>query len=152
VHLDTTIVLPKDLESNPKFFGMTQYHKTKLMNLFTVKELARKLKDTDILVCAVHPGLVSTDLVYKNAKGSLFGYFVSKTNALLHFLLARNSEQGAITSAFAVTSDKIISGEYYDSCKIAKSNPQAGESKLAKELWEQSLKLIEINENDIDYN
>ncbi|KXN69872.1 short chain dehydrogenase/ reductase [Conidiobolus coronatus NRRL 28638] len=152
LHLDTTLTLPKDLESGPNNFGMAQYPKTKLMNVFTVKELARKLKDTNVLVCAVHPGFVLTDLAYKDTKGSLLGYFAGRVIALLHFLLARNGEQGAITSAFAVTSDKIISGEYYDSCKIAKSNPQANDLKLAKELWEQSLKLVEINESDINYS
>ncbi|KXN69871.1 putative short-chain dehydrogenase/reductase SDR [Conidiobolus coronatus NRRL 28638] len=152
MHLNTTLTLPKDLESNSKHFGMIQYPKTKLMNVFTVKELARKLKDTNVLVCAVHPGFVSTEGAYKDAKGSFFGYFLRGLMTFLHLIFARNGEQGAITSAFAVTSDKIISGEYYDSCKIAKYNPQANDLKIAKELWEQSLKLVEINESDINYS
>lgn len=152
MHLDTTINLPNDLKTGPEYYNITQYPKSKLMNMFTVKELSRKLKNSNVLVCAVHPGFVLTELAYKDSGSSWLGFFMSKLMAIFHMIIARTPEQGAITSAYAVTSDKIISGEYYDSCKIGKYNPQANDTKLVKEFWEESIKLIGIDESQIDYN
>jgi hypothetical protein len=152
VHLITTLTLPDDLEPIPENFGMSQYPKSKLMNVITVKELARKLKDTNVVVCSLHPGFVVTEIATKDIKGSWFGYVADKFMSFFQFLLARDGEQGAVTSVYAAISDKIVSGEYYDSCKISLSNPQADDLELAKELWSQSLRLIEIDESEINYN
>ncbi|KXN72748.1 NAD(P)-binding protein [Conidiobolus coronatus NRRL 28638] len=152
LHLITTLTLPDDLEPIPENFGMSQYPKSKLMNVMTVKELARKLKDTNVMVCSLHPGFVVTEIATKDIKGSWLGYVATKFMDFFQFLLARDGEQGAVTSVYVATSDKIISGEYYDSCKVSISNPQADDLELAKELWSQSLKLIEIDESEINYN
>jgi hypothetical protein len=114
------------------------------MNLMTVKKLGQILEASgkNPLVCAVHPGIVKTELAHKDMLNTWTGYIGSRVFRGIQYFIARTPEQGAITSVYAVTSSDIKAGEYYDSCKASYYNPQADDVKLVDELWTSSLNLI----------
>jgi NAD(P)-dependent dehydrogenase (short-subunit alcohol dehydrogenase family) len=145
VHLDTSLNLPYDLESHQFPVGLSSYSKSKLMNVLTVKKLAREIPSSEILICAVHPGFVATGLPHKNTSENWKDYLMSKVVSIMELIFARTPEQGSVTSVYTVTASDIVHGEYYDSCKVSQSNPQAEDTKLADELWNESLKMINID-------
>lgn len=52
-----------DLNSDKNYDKSDAYNQSKLANLLFARELAKRLKDTNITVNSVHPGIVSTELM-----------------------------------------------------------------------------------------
>ncbi|KXN72747.1 NAD(P)-binding protein, partial [Conidiobolus coronatus NRRL 28638] len=101
LHLDTSLTLPYDLESHPFPIGLSSYSKSKLMNVLTVRKLAREIPSSEILICAVHPGFVATGLPHKNTSENWKDYLMSKVVSIMELLIARTPEQGSVTSVYA---------------------------------------------------
>lgn len=149
VHLDTTLELPKDLESNEKdYVGMYAYAKSKLMAAVAARTLALKLLSQGISTYSVHPGFVKTDIGKHDLPDTLFyqsfGYFYR----FLQNLYGRKGEQGGISTAYMAAGKDLENGGYYDSCEKALENPQTTDEKLGEELWKETLRLIGVNESD----
>lgn len=129
-----------DLQSKRQFNGFKSYAQSKLALILFTYELVRKLKNTNISVNAMDPGLVATN----------FG----KNNGLLRFFLRRlikgrndiSAAEGAETVIFLATSPEIsnITGGYFIKNKQVKSSEDSYDQELAKELWEVSENLINI--------
>jgi NAD(P)-dependent dehydrogenase (short-subunit alcohol dehydrogenase family) len=137
--------LPEDLKVKKEDYNrMTAYSKSKLMNVLFTKELARRLESRNIKVVALHPGFVKTNI--GQGDSSFFIWALTKAILLfVHGLLARNVDEGAKTTVFTATDDSIVSGEYYDSCKIGEAQPQCYDTELAKKLWDLSADLAGIS-------
>jgi NAD(P)-dependent dehydrogenase (short-subunit alcohol dehydrogenase family) len=119
------------------------------MNVLTVKELSRKLYNTGIIVAAVNPGLVKSNLGQANSSDE-FGSRVEKCLiTAFSNLLGRDEEQGAMTSVYAAISDDIATGGYYDSCEPSNYNPLADDVKLCAELYSESVKIIGFDDKGI---
>lgn len=129
-----------DLQSKRQFNGFKSYAQSKLALILFTYELDRKLKNTNISVNAMDPGIVATN----------FG----KNNGLLRFFLRRlikgrndiSAAEGAETVIFMATSPEIsnIRGGYFIKNKQVKSSEDSYDQELAKELWEVSENLINI--------
>ena len=127
-----------DLEFNHFYFGFLAYARSKLANLLFTYELDRRLTDSGISVNALHPGNVATNIFRTNF--SIFGPLLKKIMGLFSL----TPEEGAQTSIYLASSREVegVSGKYFIKQEPSLSSPLSNELGLAKELWEQSERLI----------
>ena len=108
--------------------GYRAYALTKLMNVLHAKELARRLADRQVTTCALHPGVVASDL-WRPIPAPL--PWIMK-------LFMISNERGAKTPVWCATAPEVVSGRYYDKCREAVCSPLADDRDLARELWARS--------------
>lgn len=124
----------EDIHMSKKFTVWAAYGRSKLANIWFMKELANRLKNTSITVNALHPGAVSTQIGVDRQTG--FGAFIHKL--LKPFFLT--PEQGSATALYLATSSDVEgkSGQYYFKRKVAPVSQRAGSSEDAKRFWDWS--------------
>jgi NAD(P)-dependent dehydrogenase (short-subunit alcohol dehydrogenase family) len=111
-----------------KYDGMVAYNDSKLANVLFTKALARRLEGTKVIVNAVHPGVVATDL--------LRDYPKLITKILQLFFIT--PEKGATSSLHAATAAELagVTGEYFDEKKHVVMAAKAALDEEAQErLW-----------------
>lgn len=118
----------EDFSSLEKFDGSKAYASSKLMVVLNTLTLAKKLKDTDVTVNSVHPGVVGTDVMrdYPRWVGKLINPFLSKP------------EVGAGPSIFLATSPELAktTGKYYAKMKQTPVTEVAANYATADQVWE----------------
>ncbi len=111
--------------------GIDEYSVSKLANVLFTKELARRLAGSGVISCALHPGVVATDIWRELPWG------------LRHLakIFMISPEEGARTPLHCATAPEAFleSGAYYDSCKPVRPSRAADDPALAAELWRRSL-------------
>mmetsp|Transcript_10397 Transcript_10397/g.14418 ORF Transcript_10397/g.14418 Transcript_10397/m.14418 type:complete len:270 (+) Transcript_10397:133-942(+) len=120
------------------------YGHSKYANIVFTKELSARLGDnSNVIVNAIHPGFVKTDLSRHIEKN--YGKMVIDA---VKFFGALNVTQGALTQLYAATSPEVVEkgyrGEYFvPIAKKAELNPHVAPvtEEMRKELWELSEKL-----------
>jgi len=129
-----------DLQCRNSFVGFEPYAKSKLAILLFTYELARRLKNTNVTVNALHPGLVATN----------FG----KNNGWFRFYLRRllkrseiSAAEGARTSIYLATAPDVsdVTGGYFINEQQVKSSVDSYDQDIAKRLWEVGEKLTGIS-------
>ncbi len=111
------------------------YGQSKLANVLFTRELAKRVKSQGITVNCCHPGAVATQMGVDRKTG--FGKTI--VGMLKPFFLT--PEEGAATAVFLATAPslKMVTGEYFYRCRIAKSSSRSKDMDLAKRLFEKSL-------------
>jgi NAD(P)-dependent dehydrogenase (short-subunit alcohol dehydrogenase family) len=129
-----------DLQLEQKFSGWAAYCTSKLMNVLFTKELARRLAGTGVTANCLHPGFVNTG--FAGGSSDLMGRML---NFVKNFA-AITPEKGAETMIYLSSSQEVanVTGEYFEKKKIAKVNPIALDSSIAKRLWDVSEKLTAV--------
>jgi NAD(P)-dependent dehydrogenase (short-subunit alcohol dehydrogenase family) len=118
------------------YSGLKAYGQSKLGNVLLAKALARRLP-AKVLVNALHPGVVRTDIGSRNSKG-----FVRFMWSLMKPLMI-TPEKGAATSLYLATSPDVkVSGRYFVNCKEKAPNPLADDVALADRLWKVSAEMV----------
>lgn len=128
-----------DLERTPtgqNFGSLRTYADTKLWNLLTTLELARRESGTDLAVLAVHPGVVRTGL------GEHGHWMVPLMRVIKRFWLspaegARGPVQAALDPAWAG-----VKGAYFDRQDRAMLAPVAEDQQLASRVWACTQELV----------
>ena len=126
-----------DLNLDGFYYGLAAYGRSKLANVLFTYELARRLGDKKIMVNAVHPGRVGTDIF--KADLSIFGpvvkWFFSR--------ISLTPEQGADNTIFLAASAEVegVTGKYFVKREAVPSSPLSYDENLAKRLWEVSERL-----------
>ena len=130
-----------DLETRLFFTGYTVYGTTKLENILFTRELGRRLAGTGVLATCFNPGPVATDL----ARGTLIG---AAYQLPLSRLLMKSPEGGADTLVWLATQpgDRLRPGGYYSNRRPGLLNPQALSGTLARQLWDQTERILETAE------
>ena len=105
----------------------------KLCNALMALELQQRHGSQGLTACAVHPGaLVTTG----------FGRESWLTQALFTLVspLTKTPHQGAATSVLCATHDNAedIAGGYFSHCRAARPSAEAGNTNVAKKLWDFS--------------
>lgn len=115
-----------------RYFVMTAYERSKLGNVLFSKILAEKLKEKNITVNSLHPGVVKTQIGTKNTS-SFFGAFWKLFTALSGI----SEEDGAKTSVFLASEESVSgkTGGYYDKCKEKTPSKLSQDRALAEKLW-----------------
>ncbi len=129
-----------NLQLEENFSPMKAYGNSKLFNILFTKELAERLKDSDVTANCLHPGVVGSNfgqsgelhisLFYK-----LFGVFMT------------SNKKGAETTVYLASSDEVenANGAYFKNKKAIAPKKQARDMEAAKKLWEISEELCELN-------
>jgi retinol dehydrogenase-12 len=125
-----------DIHFKSGYNGFDAYAQSKLANILFTKALAKRLKDQNITVNALHPGNVASSFGKNNG---LIRYWVKR-------LIKRNfisSAKGAETTIYLATSDEVsdVTGEYFVDKKIAVSSALSNDEELGERLWELSADL-----------
>lgn len=111
------------------------YGRSKLANLLFVRELARRLQGSKVLVNSFHPGSVKTEIW--RGTPSLF-------NALIGPSLISERE-GAQTQIFLATDPSLVqSGQHWFRKKIEQGSPASRNHELAQRLWDYSEQALSI--------
>lgn len=122
-----------NLQGEKRWDGWKAYCNSKLANLLYVAEQGRRLGDSSVRVCAVHPGLVNSAFGDEN-RG-----LKSKAFLWLKRTLGRTNEQGADTAVWlSAQAEKPVQGGYYSN--RVKKIPSAAARSLenARRLWQIS--------------
>lgn len=111
------------------FTGIREYAVSKLCNVLFTQELARRVDPGSVTSCALHPGVVASDIwrrVPWPARSILKRRMITP-------------EQGARTSVHCATSPSVAgdSGRYYDDCQVREPSKVAT-PELAELLWKHS--------------
>lgn len=126
----------------PGFFKA--YGNSKLANVLFTRELARRLKGTGVTVNSCDPG------------PSMSGV-ISNLNPILRTFLEplqqmfwRSPEHGSQSHIMLAIDPSVenISGEYFLDCKSKFTHPQAYDDNLARWLWDESVRLTELNKKE----
>ncbi|XP_066491608.1 dehydrogenase/reductase SDR family member 13 [Tiliqua scincoides] len=114
------------------------YCNSKLANILTVRELANRLKGTNITCYAIDPGFVRTD-IFQN-----FPIWLKPFLFLITWLICRDPTDGAQTSIYCATEEGIemFSGRYFANCRLKEPTPLARDDAVAKKLWEVSETMV----------
>lgn len=133
-----------DIESFTKekgYFIMKAYGQSKLANVLFTQELAERLKDTQITVNCLHPGMVDTTIGTKGTNGLASFAWTSMAK-----LFGIPVERGAATSVYLATSPQVngVTGKYFDKSKPKKPSKLAHDKQLQKQLWQASEQLCPL--------
>ncbi|KAM6912418.1 retinol dehydrogenase 12 isoform 1-T1 [Xenentodon cancila] len=127
-----------DLHSQGSYNSGLAYCQSKLANVLFARELAHKLKGTDVTVNSVHPGTVNSDLTrHSTLMTILFTVFS---------MFLKTSREGAQTSIYCAVAEELqsISGKHFSDCTPAFVAPQGRSQETARRLWDVSCELLGI--------
>ena len=119
-----------DLQGKFFFWDWVAYCRSKLLNILFTFELSERLKGSGVVANAVHPGVISSNLLKSARLGS-----------------SMSVEDGAAPIVFLASSPELadVTGKYFNRMKVGPSSPIAKQQKLRKKVWEISSILCGLN-------
>ena len=123
----------EDYQAKNTYKPFQVYGYSKLANILFTKKLSDILKEDNIIVNCLHPGVVGTSFGQNNGNLQKILFFIAKP-------FMRSSEKGAETSIYLCSSPDVsnISGQYFYNCKIEKTTKWAQSQSDADRLWDLS--------------
>ncbi|CAH0728036.1 unnamed protein product, partial [Brenthis ino] len=122
------------------------YGNSKLCLVLFSNALVKKLKSSNVVVNCVDPGIVGTGIFY--CPGTVFRYILN----ILFCILSKTPWEGAQT-ALHVALDKRagnVTGGFFKNCKQIRARRLAYNEKIAKKLWEQSMRLLKLSDEEVE--
>ena len=129
----------EDYQAKNAYKPFQVYGYSKLANILFTKKLSDILKEDNITVNCLHPGVVGTSFGQNNGNFQKILFYIAKP-------FMRSSEKGAETSIYLCSSSDVsdVSGEYFYNCKLAKTTKWAQSQRDAHRLWDLSKDLTGI--------
>lgn len=124
---------PQNIQLKTGYDNWKAYGNSKLFNILFTKELAERLKDTEVTANCLHPGVIASN--FGQSSTWLVKVFYKLAGPLM-----KNNRQGAETTIYLATSPEVedVSGAYFSNKKVATPSRIARDSEAAKKLWEIS--------------
>ena len=121
-------------------FPMYLYYVSKTANIMFALELARRLKNTQITVNVLNPGMCST---------AIFKKVPLPLNILVKHSF-KTSKEGAQTIIMCAVSKSLegITGKYFSDCRETKLMDFVQNVGVNNKLWEESAKIVKIKSTD----
>lgn len=118
------------------------YYVSKYANIYFCRELARRIEGSGVTANCLHPGIIDTG-IWRAVPFPLNYPF--KLMARTFF---KTVEQGAETTIYLSTSKEVegVSGKYYSDSKEADLNAGAMDMDRARTLWDESKKIVKLDE------
>ena len=112
------------------------YGRSKLCNILFTRELAARLEGSGVVATCLHPGLVATGIGQRGGMTELVWRLAKP--------FMRSPEKGAETSLFLATvpDPAPFHGGYVIGNALARPDPTALDSGVARRLWEESARLV----------
>lgn len=119
-----------DLSFARHYDGHRAYAASKLANVLFTRMLAQRLAGTRVRAYCLHPGVISTKLLWAGFK-----------------MRGKTVEEGARTSVYLATSEHVpgASGDYFAECALSECSAAARNEDLGRALWtatEQALAMF----------
>jgi len=127
-----------DINLEKDFSMLKAYAQAKLAIILFTHSLAKQLKDKNITVNCVHPGVIISNLgIYNDKK-------------VLRWILQRlkwmfsSPKKGAETVIYLVDADEVsnITGEYFYHKRVRKSSKLSYDEEIEKKLWDKTLEWL----------
>lgn len=127
-----------------EYVAITSYRESKLAQQICLFEFARKPEYSKIKFSLVHPGIVNTNLFYRNS--GVWYKIIMLPFVYLGYLTGffKTPKQGAQTSIFLATINDYPNGTYWHGRKKLQPNPISGDLEYAKALFEWSVRKLNI--------
>ena len=122
------------------FSKFSTYATTKLLNLITTLRFAELWKDDGIIVNAIHPGVVKTNLL-GNSK-DLFGLM----SAFFKTFFISPQDGSLPVIKLASNFDSSLTGKYYNRYEMEELRLIATDPQLCEDVWNQASKLARIED------
>ncbi|XP_069494830.1 retinol dehydrogenase 12-like [Ambystoma mexicanum] len=131
----------EDLQCEKSYQSALAYCRSKLANILFTRELAKRLKGTQVTVNALHPGSVRSELVRHS-------FLLSKAWTLCSFFI-KTPKEGAQTNIYCAVAEELesVSGKYFSDCSPAYVSSQGRNDETARKLWDVSCRLLGIQWN-----
>jgi NAD(P)-dependent dehydrogenase (short-subunit alcohol dehydrogenase family) len=112
------------------------YGESKLCNILFTRELARRLDGSGLVATCLHPGVVATSIGQRGGVTELVWRLIKP--------FMKSPEEGAETSLFlaAVCDPQPFHAGYVIGKTLARADPAALDSNVARRLWDESTRLI----------
>lgn len=133
-----------DLNSVKNYDPGDAYSQSKLANILFTKELSKRLKNYNVTVNAVHPGLVDTEITrHMPFFDSIVGSIIIRP---LFWIFIKTPKQGAQTILHAALDPSLnnVTGVYLSNFKITEESEAARDESIAAWLWETSEKWTKL--------
>jgi retinol dehydrogenase-12 len=123
-----------DLQGERSWSVMGSYGQSKLANMLFVRALSKRLDGSGVVVNAVHPGVIASELARD----------FPAPFRLLARVFFKSTEKGARTSLYLATSPEVasVSGKYFANSKKAIPGASALDDAVAQRLWVESERLV----------
>ncbi|KAJ3613739.1 hypothetical protein NHX12_019985 [Muraenolepis orangiensis] len=127
-----------DLHSQGSYNSGLAYCQSKLANVMFTRELARRLKGTNVTVNSLHPGTVTTDLTRHSTLVTIL--------FTINSLFFKTPQQGAQTSVYCAVAEELhaVSGKHFSDCSLAFVALQGRSEETARRLWDTSCEHLGI--------
>lgn len=129
-----------NLNGEKHYRQLKVYAMSKLAVIIFTYEFARRFDGNGVTINCLHPGYVRTNMIRNFRKFVKYFFpFIS--------LFVRSPKRGAKTSIYCASSPEVegVSGKYFKKRKEAKSVKASYDEELAKELWDVSVELTNLN-------
>lgn len=119
-----------DIQEINSYMDYSAYSLSKLGNILFTYELADRLEGTGITVNCLHPGVISTKLLYE-------GFGISGDPL----------EEGARTSVYLASEEGLngTTGKYFTNERVTESSPYSYDKRVMKNLWNISEEITGIS-------
>ena len=136
-----------DLNLKKRFSFTGTYAPSKLALVFFTQELAERLRDTNITINALHPGIVATNLYRIGPEGK---WYQSLFSRIVRCVMI-SPEEGAETSIYLASSDLVrgVTGKYFYKLHPVWVSPRCRDKKLQKSLWQLSARLTGLSNDNL---
>ncbi|XP_057663421.1 retinol dehydrogenase 12-like [Diorhabda carinulata] len=120
--------------------GYTNYGNSKLGNILFTMKLARLLKNSDVTVYSVHPGVIATNI---------FNFYKGIGKLILNFLSSlffKTPEQGAQTTLYTALEQGIekYSGGHFEECSLVSTYAKAKDPDFSDKIWNKTIEILDI--------
>ncbi|XP_069625152.1 retinol dehydrogenase 13 isoform X3 [Ranitomeya imitator] len=129
-----------------KYNTKAAYCQSKLANVLFTNELAKRLQGTGVTANSLHPGVADTEL--GRHTGMHKSTFSSSVLGPIFWFVIKTARQAAQPNVYLAISEDIqgTTGKYFNALKEKEPARQAMDEETAKKLWEESAKLVHLDE------
>ncbi len=129
-----------DLQGERSYSGQRAYSQSKLANVMSTYELARRLEGTGVTANAVHPGVVATQFGAEDEQ-PWFRYLRPVIRPLM-----KSPERGARTPVMLASAPGLahVTGQYFANGHPIRSSRTSYDVDVQRRLWEVSERLVGI--------